>query len=176
MSLQDLGVAPLAVNNYFWYTMQQIEPTLSSKYKTTVPIFPLGDSAAGKKMWENKTYMIYDRMFKLGMGPFYPKKKEQILYYVKGNETDSLLWGSAIQLILDREDDAGKDINQWIRENGGNQEYPVYFHYLRVYQTESSISSASEMKRDFSSRPYYVTEFVVDMCYHYTKSFEDYLT
>lgn len=175
MSLQDLGVAPLAVNGYLWDTLTQIEPTFTTKYGTKTPIFPLSDAASGKKTWENKTYIIYDRMFKLGMGPFYPKKKEQILYVVKGNETDSLLWGSAIQIILDREDDAGKDINQWIRENGGNEEYPVYFHYLRVYQTESSISSASDMKRDFSSRPYYLTEFIVDMCYHYTKSLEDYL-
>jgi hypothetical protein len=175
MSLSDLGVAPLAVNGYLWDTLKAIEPTFDKKYGQKIPIFPLGDSASGSKSWENKTYMIYDRMFKLGMGPFYPRKKEQLLYYVKGNEADSLLWGSAIQMILDREDDAGKDINQWIRENGGNEEYPVYFHYIRVYQTDSSISSSSEMKRDFSSRPYYITEFVVDMCYHYTKSLEDYL-
>jgi len=175
MSLSDLGVAPLAVNGYLWDTLKVIEPTFDNKYGNKVPIFPLGDSASGSKSWDNKTYMIYDRMFKLAGGPFYPKKKEQLLYYVKGNETDSLLWGSAIQIILDREDDAGKDINKWIRENGGNAEYPVYFHYIRVYQTTSSISSASKLRRDFSSRPYYVTEFIIDMCYHYTNSLEDYL-
>lgn len=175
MSLSDLGVAPLAVNGYLWDTLKLIEPTFDNTYGDKTPIFPLGDSASGSKSWENKTYMIYDRMFKLGWGPFYPKKKEHLLYYVKGNEEDSLLWGSAIQIILGREDDAGKDINNWIRENGGNDEYPVFFHYIRVYQNTSSISSASELKRDFSSRPYYITEFIVDMCYHYTKSLEDYL-
>lgn len=175
MSLSDLGVAPLAVNGYLWDTMKAIDPTLENKYKTKTPIFPLSDQASGTKSWENKPYIIYDRMFKLGMGPFYPKKKEQILYYVKGNEEETFYWGAAIQTILDRMDDAGKDINQWIRENGGNEEYPVFFHYLRIYQTDSSISSSSEMKRDFSSRAYYVTEFVIDMCYHYTKSLEDYL-
>jgi len=51
MSLQDLGVAPLAVNNYFWDTMKQIEPSFSNKYKNIVPIFPLSDAASGKKMW-----------------------------------------------------------------------------------------------------------------------------
>ena len=135
MSLSDLGVAPLAVNGYLWDTLKAIEPTFDAAYGQKTPIFPLGDSASGSKSWGNKTYIVYDRMFKLGYGAFYPKKSEQILYYVKGNETDSLLWGSAIQIILDREDDAGKDINQWIRDNGGNEEYPVYFHYIRVNQT-----------------------------------------
>lgn len=175
MSLSDLGVAPLAVNGYLWDTLKAIEPTFDTAYGQKTPIFPLGDSSSGSKSWGNKTYIVYDRMFKLGYGAFYPKKSEQILYYVKGNETDSLLWGSAIQIILDREDDAGKDINQWIRDNGGNEEYPVYFHYIRVNQTTSSISSSSELKRDFSSRPYYITEFIVDMCYHHTKSLEEYL-
>jgi hypothetical protein len=159
MSLSNLGVAPLAVNGYLWDTMKKIDPSLEAKYKNKIPIFPLSDQASGNKSWGNKPYLIYDRMFKLGGGPFYPKKKEQLLYYV----------------ILDRGDDAGKDINQWIRENGGNEEYPMYFHYLRIYQTDSSISSSSEMKRDFSTRAYYVTEFYIDMCYHYTKSLEDYL-
>lgn len=175
MSLSDLGVAPLAINGYLWDTMKAIDPSLQNKYKTKVPIFPMSDQASGNKSWENKPYLIYDRMFKLGGSPFYPKKKEQLLYYVKGNEEDSFLWGAAIQTILDRMDDAGKDINSWIRENGGNDKYPVFFHYLRVYQTDSSISSSSEIKRDFSTRAYYITEFYIDVCYHYTKSLEDYL-
>jgi hypothetical protein len=175
MSLSDLGAAPIAVNGYLWDTMKAIDPTLQNKYKSKIPIFPLSDQASGNKAWENKPYIIYDRMFKLGGGPFYPKKKEQILYYVKGNEEDTIYWGAALQMILDRGDDAGKDINNWIRNNGGNAEYPLFFHYLRIYQTDSSISSSSEMKRDFSTRSYYITEFVIDMCYHYTTSLEDYL-
>lgn len=175
MSLADLGVAPLAINGYFWDTMKAIEPSFNQRYGAKIPIFPLGDPASGSKSFDNKTYMVYDRILKLGYGPFYPKRVEQLLYYVKGNETDTLLWGSAIQIILGREDDAGKDINKWIRENGGNEEYPISFHYLRVYQTKSSVPSSSELKRDFSSRPYYVSEFMIDVCYHHTKSLEDYL-
>lgn len=175
MSLSDLGVAPIAVNAYLWDTLKAIDPTLGNKYRTKVPIFPLSDQASGNKSWENKPYLIYDRMFKMGGGPFYPKKKEQLLYYLKGNEEQTIYWGSAIQLILDRGDDAGKDINQWIRNNGGSEEYPIFFHYLKIYQIESSVASSSEMRRDFSSRAYHVTEFIVDMCYHYTKSLEDYL-
>jgi hypothetical protein len=78
-------------------------------------------------------------------------------------------------MILDRTDDAGKDINDWIRNNGGNDEYPVYIHKLRVNQTTSSLATEKENIRDFSIRNFYVTEFIVDVEYHYTKSLEDYL-
>ena len=175
MSLSDFGVMPLAVNGYLWDTMKAIEPSLSSKYKNKTPIFPLGDAASGTKAWENMSYMIYDRMFTIMKNPFYPIKCEEIRYYLKAKETDTFLWGSAIQIILDRQDDAGKDINDWIRNNGGNEEYPVYFHKLRVNQVTSSMASEKENIRDFSIRNYYVTEFIIDAEYHYTKSLEDYL-
>jgi hypothetical protein len=177
MSLDMLGVAPIAVNKYFWDTMKVIEPSLSQSknYGQTVPIFPLSDSASGKKTWENKTYIIYDRMFTKMKDPFYPVKCEEIRYNLKAKEKDTLIWGSAIQIILDRSDDAAKDINSWIRNNGGNEVYPVFFHKLRVYQTSSSLATQGENIRDFSIRPYYVSEFIIDMEYHYTTSLEDYL-
>lgn len=177
MSLEHFGVAPIVVNKYLWDTMKTIQPNLSSssKYGSTIPIFPLGDSASGKKSWENKTYMVYDRMFTKMRDPFYPIKCEEIRYFLKAKEKDTFVWGSAIQAILDRSDDAGKDINNWIRNNGGSQEYPLFFHKLRVYQVSSSLATEKENLRDFSVRPFYVTEFIIDMEYHYTKSLEDYL-
>lgn len=175
MSLAELGVMPLAVNGYLWDTMKAIEPSLGAKYSNKVPIYPLGDAASGNKAWDNKSYMIYDRMFTIMKSSFYPIKCENVHYFLKAKETDTLLWGSAIQMILDRSDDAGKDINNWIRNNGGNEEYPIYFHKLRVNQSTSSLATEKENVRDFSIRPFYVTEFIVDVEYHYTKSLEDYL-
>jgi len=175
MSLQDFAVAPIAVNKYLWDTLKAIEPTFNKSYGQTIPIFPLSDAASGKKTWENKTYMLYDRMFKMMKSSFYPIKCEEVRYFLKAKEQDTFLWGSAIQMILDRSDDAGKDINKWIRENGGCEKYPIYFHRLRVYQVSSSLATEKENIRDFSVRPYYITEFIIDMEYHYTNSLEDYL-
>ena len=177
MSFSDFGVAPLAVNNYLWETMKTIEPSLSQtkNYGQKTPFFPLGDSASGNKSWENKTYVVYDRMFKAMKDPFYPIKCEEIKYNLKAKEEDSFIWGSVFQTILDRQDDSGKDINSWIRENGGNDVYPLYFHSTRIYQTSSSMATEKENLREIGARPYYVTEFIVDMKYHYTKSLEDYL-
>jgi len=177
MGLSDFGIAPIIVNNYLWSVMKLIEPTLtqSKNYGTTIPFFPLGDSNSGKKGWENKSYVIYDRMFKAMKDPFYPIKCEEIKYHLKAKEQDSFIWGSAIQQILDRQDDAGKDVNNWIRNNGGSVKYPIYFHSLRVFQLSESMPTDPGNVRDLSSRPYYISEFIIDMKYHYTKSLEDYL-
>ena len=177
MSLLDFGVAPLAVNNYLWDTMKTIQPSLSQtkNYGQKTPFFPLGDSASGNKSWENKTYVVYDRMFKAMKDPFYPIKCEEIRYNLKAKEEDSFIWGSVFQTILDRQDDSGKDINAWIRENGGTDVYPIYFHSTRIYQVSSSLATEKENLREIGVRPYYVTEFIIDAKYHYTKSLEDYL-
>lgn len=178
MSFESIGVPALAINGYLWDTMKKIDPTLTQtkKYGNKLPFFPIADSASGQKQWENKPYFIYDRVFRFASGPFYPKKRESFLYYLKAKPVESLQWGAAVQLILDREDDAAKDINDWIRSQpNGSDDYPVYFHNLRVYQSRSGAAGSEGESREISSRPYYITEFMIDTCYHFTKSLEDYL-
>lgn len=170
MSFANFTIPVLTVNNYLWDTMKQIDPTLgqTKNYGNKIPFFPISDAASGIKSWENKTYVIYDRMLKMKNSPFYPVKKEHIFYAVKGKEEGSFEWSAAIQYILDRMDDAAQDINDWNR----NQENPanVYFHHLRVFQVETS------KPREFSNRPFYITEFIVETEYHFTDSIEEYLS
>lgn len=178
MSFESIGVPPLAVNGYLWDTMKKIDPTLTQtkRYGNKTPFFPVGDSTTGQKQWENKPYFIYDRVFRFASNPFYPKKRESFLYYLKAKPVESLQWGAAVQLILDREDDAAKDINDWIRSQpNGSDDYPVYFHNLRVYQSRSGAAGSEGEMREESSRPYYITEFMIDACYHFTKSLDDYI-
>lgn len=170
MTFAQFTLPVLTVNGYLWDTMKSIDPTLSSsrKYGNTIPFFPMSDSTSGTKSWENKTYAIYDRIMRQSPTSFYPIKKEHILYAIKGKEEQTFEWSAAIQYILDRQDDAAQDINDWNR----SQPIPanVYFHHLRVFQTDSSVS------RDFSNRPYYITQFVVEAQYHFTDSIEQILT
>lgn len=169
MTFSQFTLPSLTINSYLWSVMKQIDPTLTQtkKYGNKIPFFPISDSASGAKSWENKPYVIYDRMLKMTGSPFYPIKNEHILYAVKGKEEDTFEWSAAIQYILDRMDDSAQDINDWNR----SQDDPanVYFHNLRVYQTDSSRS------RDFSNRPHYITEFIVDARYHFTDSIEEIL-
>lgn len=167
-TMADLSLPVLTVNGYLWDTIKGIEsPAFAKKYGTKIPFFPLGDSASGTKSWEEKTYVIYDRMLKMKNNPFYPIKKEHILYAVKGKPNDIFEWGAAIEYILDRQDDAAQDINSWncTQNNPAN----VFFHHARVFQLDYA------RVRDFSNRPYYISEFVVEIEYHFTDKIEDYL-
>lgn len=170
MTFSNFTLPAVTINGYLWSIMKQLDPTLTQqrKYGQKIPFFPMSDAASGTKSWENKTYIIYDRILRSTGKAFYPIKKEHLLYYVKGNEEESLEWGMAIQYILDRMDDAAQDINDWNRSqtNPAN----IYFHHLRVFQNDSSTS------RDFSNRPYYITEFIVEAEYHFTDSIEQILT
>lgn len=174
MSLSVFTMPITTVNGYLWDTMKQVDPSLSKKYGQRVPFFPLSDSTSGTKSWENKPYVIYDRMLRIRRNPFYPIKNDHILYYLKGNEEQTIEWGSAIQYILDRQDDAAQDINDWNR----NQTDPahVYFHHLRVHQTDSGDMGSPSGTRDFSVRPYYITRFIVEAEYHLTDSIESILS
>jgi hypothetical protein len=156
----DFAYPPKVINSYLWDTMKSIEPSLNKVYGNIIPFFPLSDAASGSKSWENKPYIIYDRIMKTTESPFYPIKKDHILYALKANEINTIEWGTAIQYILDRQDDSAQDINEWNRNQTEPKE--IYFHSLRVFQMDSSIP------RDFSSRPYYITEFIINAEYHLT--------
>jgi hypothetical protein len=176
MSFDFIGIPTLAINGYLWDVMKVFEPSLFSQYGNTVPFYPISDSSAGDEPWDSKPYFIYDRVFRFSGKPFYEHKRESTLYYLKAREVDSLQWSAAVQLILDREDDAAKDVNEWIRNNGGSSEYPVYFHNIRVYQSRSSSPSSDGKIREFSTvQPYFITEFMIDTHFHFTKTFDDYM-
>jgi hypothetical protein len=168
MSFDEIAVVPSrAVNGYLWDTMKELNPELEEIYGETIPFYPVGDSAAGDSPWDNKPYFIYDRVFRFNSKPFHEHKRESTLYYLKADELDTLEWSSIVQIILDREDDVAQDINNWIRaQEGGSEEYPVYFHNLRVYQSRSSSTNS----RDVSTvEKYYISEFMIDTHYHITK-------
>lgn len=173
MTFANFSLPATTVNGYLWHTMKQIDPNLQKKYGSKMPIFPISDSASGTKSWENGPYIIYDRMLRPRKRPFPYIKNEHILYYVKGKEVHTLEWGMALQAILDRMDDAAQDINDWNR----SQVDPsgVYFHHLKVHQTDSGDMGSSSLTRDFSVRPYYITKFIVEAEYHFTESLESFL-
>ena len=175
MTFANLTLPAKTINAYTWAVMKKLEPTFAKKYGATIPFFPMSDSASGTKSWETKTYIIYDRMLKLTSSPFYPIKKEHILYAVKGNEQSTLEWSMAIQYILDRQDDAAQDINNWNRAQTAPAN--VYFHSLRAFQAGSGTSSTGGAQtRDYSNRPFYITEFIIEAEYHLTDSIESSLS
>lgn len=169
MSFSNFTLPATIINGYLWDTMKSIDPNISKGYRNQIPFFPISDSSSGAKSWENRAYFIYDRMIKMSSKSFYPIKQEHLLYYLKGNEIQTLEWGMALQQILDRGDDAAQDINNWNskQENIGN----VYFHSLCVNQASGGDMSSSASTRDFSVRPHYITQFIVAAEYHFNNEF-----
>jgi hypothetical protein len=169
MSFSNFTPPATIVNGYLWDTMKELDPSVSKGYGNKIPFFPITDAASGTKSWENKAYFIYDRIIKMQRKSFYPIKQEHMLYYLKGNEEKTIEWGMALQQVLDRGDDAAEDINNWNRrqENIGN----VYFHSLCVDQINTGDMSSSMLTRDFSTRPYTITQFIVVAEYHYINEF-----
>jgi hypothetical protein len=168
-----MALPATTINGYLWHTMKQLDNTLQKQYGNKTPFFPTSDSSSGAKSWENKPYVIYDRIMRPRKSPFPYIKCESILYYLKGNEIQTIEWGMVFQMVLDRMDDAAQDINDWNRSLADPAE--IYFHHLKVHQTESGDMGSPSLTRDFSVRPYYITKFVVEADYHFTTSLEDFI-
>ena len=89
-------------------------------------------------------------------------KKFQILL-LNGYETNFL---RGVEYLKKMRSKTKKKV-EWNRNQ--NSQTNVYFHHLRVFQnSESNI-------RDFSNRPYYITQFIVEAEYHFTDSIESIL-
>lgn len=174
MTFEMFTIPSTTINGYLWHTMKQVEPSLAKTYGTKVPFFPVSDAAAGTKFWDSNPYFVYDRMQRITRRPFYPIKTDHVLYYLNADQTDTLRWGAAVQYILDRQDDAAQDINSWNRAQASPAN--VYFHHLRVYQSDAGDQGSPTLTRDFSTRPKYITQFIVDASYHFTDSIESILS
>jgi hypothetical protein len=167
MTFSNFTLPAITINNYVWDVMKKVDSTFSKQYGQTVPFFPINDAKSGTKSWENKPYVIYDRILRNTGKPFYPIKREHLIYAVKGSAKDALEWSMAIQYILDRMDDAAQDINAWNREQTTPSN--VYFHHLKAFQTQGAEN------REFSNRSYYIAQFTIEAEYHLTDPIESFL-
>lgn len=165
-NLTSSTVNPIAViNGYLWSSFKEIDPGLAIAYtingKEITPIFPISDSMADNMAWTNKAYLLYNSVYSRPAGPFYPIKRESIYYALKGNAGQTFEWSRAIQKVLDRQDDAARDANEW---NRNNLKSPVFFHNLRVFQAGDSKT------RDYVVKPFYYTDIMVRAEYHFNDS------
>ena len=128
-----------------------------------IPFFPAGASnVPGFILEEDKPYIIFDKFTKVRTGSmkyFYPIKSEQMRYTIYGGSLGQYSFNQAgagatpgytfdrygstinlaslITLILDREDAAANDINQYagsLYENTSDY-FKYYFHCVNVFQS-----------------------------------------
>ena len=130
-------------------------PEWTNPYGKSRPIFPINDSQVNAK-WKTLPYLVYTLAFRVWHG-LYVTKRSTFIYSLKASPDQIFGWGAAIQDILDRQDDAAADINEWNRQHDN---VPVVFHSFRVYQNEPPNPSASSID------PFVSTNFMVVAEYH----------
>ncbi len=157
------------INRYVWEQFKTYAPAFYSRYAPTsggpetIPFFP--SPASNVPSWvidQGLPYILFDKFSRVrsASGASYKSrglhsiKTDQMRYTIVGgfieqSPTPSLYqrdrygltidFTSLIHRILDREDDTGKDINEFARTLPGYLEssdmYKYYFHCFNVYQS-----------------------------------------
>jgi len=165
MSLVDaFPIAPEYINKYVWASLQQLDPSLTSGYQNIVPFFPVSDTRADEWPWQTRPYVIYDQLFRLRGKPLYLAKRQQLVYFIKGTPTEVLAWSNAIEMVLDRQDAAGQDVNAWIAQN--DPDAGIFFHWFRTLQ----VDAVHENRTDMSTNQKYLSTLIVEFEYHVNKT------
>ena len=150
------------INLYVWEQFKTYAPEFVDLYPATlggpgiVPFFPSPASNLPTPVLENDLpYIVFDKFSRVrgGYKYFYPIKTDQMRYTIVGgslydinrNQQDryatTINLTSLIQNILDREDDAAQDINEFTKTlpDYNSPNYPELnkysFHCVNVYQS-----------------------------------------
>lgn len=89
------------------------------------------------------TMITYDRLMRFRVSPFYGVKREQLIYTIYGSLPSVQNINVIVSQLLDREDVAAQEVNDWARDNGislNGEAVPanVFFHNFRVYQIDET--------------------------------------
>ena len=162
MSLKSVVPVPVvSVNKYIWDTMKRIDPSLEAEYQGVLPFFPLADSRGGDANWGAKPYIVYDITTRKRQNKFYPKHSVQIYYFVRGQAEDVIVWANTIQHIIDREDDAAKDVNSFMADQHP-EEAKVYFHSFNAFMMDQ----VNDKRMDLAVSQFYTMSMIVETSYH----------
>jgi len=106
----------------------------------------------------------YERLVRFRVGPFYPRKREQLIYYLYCTDLSKI--NDAHRIItdsLDREDSAAQDVNALCAElSTSDLPFNVYFHNVRVYQADET----RDVLELASARTVYANKLIVEYDYH----------
>lgn len=169
----DLPFPPHWINAYLYAKLSEYEDIGMDANQQVVPIFamtPTGFEDIYTKVLQSSTIeqplvMYYDRLMRFRPTPFYGRKREQILYYLHSTSLANINNANiVISQLLDREDAAAQDLNDWAAANSESLNVPhnVYFHNIRVYQADET----RDLIELASVRTSYVNKLIIEYDYH----------
>jgi hypothetical protein len=168
----DLPFPPHWINDYLYHKLAEYEDIGIDSTQQLIPIFamtPTSTEEIYRNVLQSSTVeqpliIQYDRLMRFRPSPFYGIKREQLIYYLYstsiGNVNNANI---VISQLLDREDAAAQDVNDWVRNNSTlNLPHNVYFHNIRVYQADET--------RDLidlaSARTVFINKLIIEYDYH----------
>lgn len=172
----NFAYPPRWINAFVFDTLTNYEDVGISPNQKIIPIFaasPIAMEDTYRKLTETSNIsdpllIQYERLLKIRSGPFYPRKKEQVIYQVYSTGLAHVNNATmVISELLDREDASAQDLNFWCSKNpqekvGEAIPYNVFFHSTRVYQ----INEAQQIYKPISNNPFYYTKIIIDYEYH----------
>lgn len=186
------------INRYVWEQFKTYAPAFYNMYAPTsggpeiVPFFPAPASNVPAEMIESdKPYIVFDKFTRVrDRGTLHSVKTDQMRYTIVGGIIDGTRAGqpygqrdryattidlsSLIYRILDREDDAAKDINEFAKTLPGYSEssdmYKYYFHTINVYQSGFT-DTQSDVENFIEYNP--SRDLIIRYNYHFKQFNED---
>jgi hypothetical protein len=137
-----------------------------------VPIFAVTPTNT-EEIYKNLTQSIpveqplliqYDRLIRFRPNSFYPRKREQLLYYLYSTDLATVNYANIlISQLLDREDAAAQNVNDFIRDES-TLSFPhnVFFHSIRVYQADET----RDVIELASARTVFINKLIIEYDYH----------
>jgi hypothetical protein len=169
---QFKNIAPQTYQKYYQASYDSSGGIISPLEPSMIPIFPYTEEPNIPDELKNSQlpYAIWDTFIKTRTTyrTFYPIKSHQMRYKFKGNFSDLMAYLQIFVDVLDRGDDAAKDINEWYGNNSIAAP-SVYFHCVNAFQT-GYIESATDSK-SFREQP--VGDLIVKFDYHRNSVFND---
>jgi hypothetical protein len=113
---------------------------------------------------EQPLLIQYDRLIRFRQNSFYPRKREQLLYYLYSTDLATVNYANIlISQLLDREDAAAQDLNSFIKDESDlNFPHNVFFHSLRVYQADET----RDVIELASARTVFINKLIIEYDYH----------
>lgn len=154
----------LIINGYVWEQFRLAKPSIYSQYSAK-PFVPVRDINSDYP-WGIKPYIIYDSFMKARSTNkyFYPVKTTQMMYSIKGSISEIYEWRDFISNVLDREDDAAKDINEYAGESNLFNPLTIKFHCINTSQVNYTGSTTEQG----GQRKQYSANLIVKYDYHIT--------
>ena len=119
--LTDTGFPPTFLNRYILSELEHYEliaeaeglsPMVPAQFPTNIE--DLYNDNIQIRQTESPILIVYDRLMRFRPTPFYPRKREQLIYFIYSTDVGKLIdTVRVISSALDREDSSAQDVNSY---------------------------------------------------------------